>query len=170
MNRLREKAALPLGRSSAPRGWAGLLARGLPYSLRLPIPGVPGSGFRVSRFGFFNSLNPQLETLNTKLETLVEDSGVSQISTPLTVAGQQRPGPEPSQARDVTVFPVSAYSGPAPPDFAGLRISIAASARCQENKGSSGFRVGNRVLFFLPRTRRHGWRRVGSGRTVCMRS
>jgi hypothetical protein len=44
MNRLREKAALPLGRSSAPRGWAGLLARGLPYSLRLPIRQVPGSG------------------------------------------------------------------------------------------------------------------------------
>ena len=46
MNRLREKAALPLGRSSAPRGWAGLLARGLPYSLRLPIRQVPGSELR----------------------------------------------------------------------------------------------------------------------------
>src|SRR3990172_3541027 len=132
MNRLREKAALPLGRCSAPRGWAGLLARGLPYSLPLPIR--PGSRFRVPGFGFFNSLNPQLETLNTKLETLVQDSGVSQISTPLTVAGQQRPGPEPSQARDVTVFPVSAYSGPAPPDFAGLHISIPPRNHCQENK------------------------------------
>src|SRR3990172_3244108 len=104
MNRLREKAALPLGRCSAPRGWAGLLARGLPYSLRLPIR--PGSRFRVPGFGFFNSLNPQLETLNTKLETLVEDSGVSQISLPLTVAGQQRPGPAPTWVQDVTVFPV----------------------------------------------------------------
>jgi hypothetical protein len=36
--------------------------------------------------------------------------------------------------------------------------------------GSSGFRVGNRVVFFLPRTRRPCWRRVGSRRTVCMGS
>ena len=38
------------------------------------------------------------------------------------------------------------------------------------NYGSSGFRVGNRVVFSLPWTRRHGWRRVGSRRTVCMGS
>jgi hypothetical protein len=146
MNRSREKAALPLGRSSAPRGWAGLLARGLPYSLRLPIRRgfqVPGSKFRVplrssrfrvpgSRFVKSQAILKlgtwhlelgtffQLGTWNTEPGTFISDSGVSQISTPLTVAGQQRPGPAPFRMRGRHRFPCFRLQRPSPARLRGI--------------------------------------------------
>lgn len=78
----------------------------------------PSNQFSVLSFGFRVL---KLDTQNSQLETITLDSGVQQISTPLTVAGQQRPGPPHSGYRTspFSLFPPSA--DPAPPDSGGAR-------------------------------------------------